>query len=112
MIADICVKNGQSVDQFNPIVDFRLADGLRFNVVMPQVAINGPFVTIRKIVIGGLTEDDLLNYHSLSQPMLSFLRACILARLNILVSGGVSSGKTSLLTVLARMIPDVERIII
>ncbi len=112
MIDEVLASCGLRADESNPIVDARLADGSRFNVVMRPIAINGPHVTLRKMFIGKLDEDDLIRFGAVSEPMMRFLRACIRARMNILVSGGTASGKTTVLTILARMIPDDERIVL
>jgi pilus assembly protein CpaF len=100
------------VDESHPLLDARLPDGTRVNVVMPPVALNGPNVTMRKMTLGLLTAADLLRFGALSEAMLRFIRACVEGRLNILISGGTGSGKTTLLKVLAEMIPDDERMII
>ena len=102
---------GRRVDESTPMVDARLPDGSRVNVIIPPVALGGPFVTIRKFSRERLEASDLQALGSLNEPMLGFLRAAVLARLNILVSGGTSSGKTTLLNVLSGFIPGGERIV-
>jgi pilus assembly protein CpaF len=88
-----------------------LQDGSRVNAVIPPLALSGPTVTIRKFSKKPITIEQLLEYGSLSQKMVSFLEACVKGRLNIIVAGGTGSGKTTLLNVLSSFIPDNERII-
>lgn len=102
---------GRRVDRKWPMADARLPDGSRVNVIIPPVAIDGPTITIRKFAKEKLVVDDLIRFGSLTQPMAEFLRACVQARLNIIVSGGTGSGKTTLLNVLSNFIPDHERIV-
>jgi pilus assembly protein CpaF len=102
---------GRRVDRKWPMVDARLPDGSRVNVIIPPSAIDGPTITVRKFSKKKLVVDDLIKFGSLTQPMSDFLRACVLARLNIIVSGGTGSGKTTLLNVLSNFIPDDERIL-
>jgi pilus assembly protein CpaF len=102
---------GRRVDRKWPMVDARLPDGSRVNVIIPPSAIDGPTVTIRKFSKHKLTVQDLIQFGSLSPSMSEFLRACVVGRLNIIVSGGTGSGKTTLLNVLSNFIPDQDRII-
>jgi pilus assembly protein CpaF len=102
---------GRRVDAEHPAVDARLPDGSRVNIVIPPVAIQGPCITIRKFLKNKLTVDQLLELSSLTTHMAEFLQACVVARLNILVSGNTSSGKTTLLNILTGFIPGSERII-
>ncbi|MBU0491180.1 MAG: CpaF family protein [Chloroflexi bacterium] len=102
---------GRYVNRKSPMVDARLPDGSRVNVIIPPSAIDGPTITIRKFSKDKLTVQDLINYGSLTDHMSEFLRACVVARLNIVVSGGTGSGKTTLLNVLSNFIPDHERIV-
>jgi pilus assembly protein CpaF len=102
---------GRLVDESNPIMDMRLPDGSRVNVVIPPIALTGPTLTIRKFSPDPLTLEDLLHYGCWNEDMVEFLRACVQGRLNIVVSGGTGSGKTTILNVIAGMIPDNERII-
>lgn len=102
---------GRRIDESSPLVDARLPDGSRVNAIIPPLALNGPTLTIRKFEKDPLTIDDLVRFGSMSQETAEFLRACVVARLNIVVSGGTGSGKTTLLNVLSSFIPDDERII-
>jgi pilus assembly protein CpaF len=102
---------GRRVDRKWPMVDARLPDGSRVNVIIPPSAIDGPTITIRKFSKKKLTVDDLMQLGALSAQMSEFLRACVVSRLNIIVSGGTGSGKTTLLNVLSNFIPDDERIV-
>ena len=111
VIERIILPLGRHVDADSPTVDARLPDGSRVNAVVRPVALDGPSITIRKFHKGKLTPDQLVALGSLTQNMAEFLRACVLARLNILISGGTGSGKTTLLNVLSGYIPENERII-
>jgi pilus assembly protein CpaF len=111
IIERIVVPLGLHVDENNPLVDARLPDGSRVNAVIPPVAVAGPCITIRKFGKGLLGSDDLVRLGSFTQPIAEFLRACVLARLNIVVAGGTGSGKTTLLNVLSSFIPSEERIV-
>src|SRR5262249_3326698 len=102
---------GRHVDEASPIVDARLPDGSRVNVVIPPISLVGPTITIRKFAREKLRVDDLIRFGSITSEMAEFLRACVVARLNIVISGGTGSGKTTLLNVLSNYIPDDERII-
>jgi pilus assembly protein CpaF len=102
---------GRRVDADSPMVDARLPDGSRVNAVIPPVAIDSPLLTIRKFTKTKLTVDQLIEFDSLTQTMCDFLRACILGRLNVLISGGTGSGKTTLLNVLSSFIPENERVV-
>jgi pilus assembly protein CpaF len=102
---------GRRVDRKSPMVDARLPDGSRVNVIIPPSAIDGTTITIRKFSRRKLTTDDLISFGTLTPEMAEFLRACVTSRLNIVVSGGTGSGKTTLLNVLSNFIPDVERIV-
>ena len=102
---------GRRVDFDNPTVDARLPDGSRVNVVVPPVAIDGPSITIRKFLKTRLTMDQFIELGSITANMVEFLEACIIARLNILISGNTSSGKTTLLNILTGYIPGNERVI-
>jgi len=102
---------GHRLEPLTPFVDARLPDGARLNVVMPPIAILGPALTMRRFKGTPLTVEDLLGYGCWSEDMVAFLRACVLARLNVVVAGGTASGKTTVLNILAGMIPDDERVI-
>jgi pilus assembly protein CpaF len=102
---------GRRVDRKWPLADARLPDGSRVNVIIPPSSIDGPTLTIRKFSKKKLTTEDLIAYGSMTQAMADFLRACVVARINIIVSGGTGSGKTTLLNVLSNFIPDHERIV-
>ena len=111
IIDRIILPLGRHVDPDSPTVDARLPDGSRVNAVVPPVAIDGPSITIRKFRKDKLTIAQLVEYDSITQNMGEFLRACVLARLNIVISGGTGSGKTTLLNVLSGFIPENERIL-
>ncbi|MEA2640257.1 MAG: pilus assembly protein CpaF, partial [Chloroflexota bacterium] len=102
---------GRHVDESSPICDARLPDGSRVNIVIPPISLVGPCITIRKFSKTPLGIDDLIRFGSMTAETAEFLRACVLARLNIVVSGGTGSGKTTLLNVLSSFIPDDERIV-
>jgi pilus assembly protein CpaF len=102
---------GRHVDEASPIVDARLPDGSRVNVVIPPISLIGPTVTIRKFTKEKLRVDDLIRFGSITPEIADFLRACVNARLNVVISGGTGSGKTTLLNVLSNFIPDDERIV-
>ncbi len=102
---------GRSVDRDHPMVDARLPNGSRVNIVIPPVAIDGPCITIRKFLRSKLSIKDFIELGSLTKNMASFLEACVVARLNILITGNTSSGKTTLLNILSEFIPGDERII-
>ncbi len=102
---------GRVVDENSPLVDARLPDGSRVNAVIRPCAIDGPSISIRKFAKDKLTIKDLINFGSVSPQMAEFLRACVVSRLNIIVSGGTGSGKTTLLNILSGFIPDEERIV-
>ncbi len=111
IIQQIVSSSNRIVNESNPIVDARLSDGSRVNVVLPPVAIDGPAVTIRKFPHNPITIEQLIEYKSVSQEAANFLESLILGKYNILVSGGTGSGKTTFLNVLSNFIPKTERII-
>ncbi len=100
---------GRVCDETTPYQDARLPDGSRVNVVIPPLAIDGTALTIRKFSKNKLTHNDLIKFGAMTAEMADFLKACVKARLNILVSGGTGSGKTTLLNVLSSFIPEDER---
>ena len=111
VIAFIVESVGRRIDAQNPICDARLPDGSRVHAAIPPVAIDGPLLNIRKFVRGPLDMEDLIRLGSCSESAFGFLKACVIARANILVSGGTSSGKTTLLNVMSGYIPSDERIV-
>src|SRR5467141_2767625 len=111
LIQYIAESVGRRIDAQNPICDARLPDGSRVHAAIPPVAIDGPLLNIRKFVRGPLHMEDLIRLGSCSESAFGFLKACVMARANILVSGGTSSGKTTLLNVLSGYIPSDERIV-
>jgi pilus assembly protein CpaF len=102
---------GRRVDESSPMVDARLSDGSRVNVIIPPLAIDGPSVSIRRFGTDPLTADNLLENHTLMPEMLDLLHGCVRSRLNILISGGTGAGKTTLLNVLSSFISNRERIV-
>jgi pilus assembly protein CpaF len=102
---------GRRVDRKWPMVDARLPDGSRVNAIIPPCAIDGPSITIRKFSKNKLGIKDLIRFGSVTEQMGTFLEACVVSRLNIVVSGGTGSGKTTLLNVLSNFIPHDERIV-
>ncbi len=102
---------GRRIDEASPLVDARLADGSRVNCVIPPLAVRGPVMTIRKFAPVPYVAEDLIRFGTLTPAMAEFLRACVAARLNVLVSGGTGSGKTTTLNTLSGFIPPEERIV-
>jgi pilus assembly protein CpaF len=102
---------GRRIDDASPMVDARLPDGSRVNAIIPPLAVDGPHLSIRKFRTDVLSEADLLRNGTVTESMLEVLRACVKARLNILISGGTGAGKTTLLNVLSASIPHTERIV-
>ncbi|MGB8213719.1 MAG: CpaF family protein [Anaerolineales bacterium] len=102
---------GRHIDSESPMVDARLPDGSRVNAVVPPCAVDGPSITIRKFRKEKMSIAQLTESNSLTQGMADFLRACVLGRLNIIISGGTGSGKTTFLNVLSGFIPEGERIV-
>lgn len=111
IIDRIVLPLGRRVDSDSPTVDARLPDGSRVNAVVQPVAIDGPSITIRKFKKDKLSIQQLIDFGSLTPNMAEFIRACVISRLNIVISGGTGSGKTTLLNVLSGYIPEEERII-
>ncbi len=110
-IERIVAPLGRRIDESSPYVDARLPDGSRVNAIIPPLSLSGPVVTIRKFSVERLTIKDLIRLGTLSPEMADFLRACVEARINILISGGTGSGKTTFLNVVSAFIPPDERII-
>lgn len=102
---------GRRVDEASPMVDARLPNGFRVNATIPPLSLDGPLLTIRKFAQTPYTSQDLIANGTMTQPLVAFLRACVEARVNIVVSGGTGSGKTTLLNVISAYIPTRERII-
>ena len=102
---------GRRIDESSPTVDARLPDGSRINAIIPPISLVGPVLTIRKFSKDPLTIDDLVRFGTVTPEMVAFLRACVEARLNIVVAGGTGSGKTTTLNVLSSFIPEDERIV-
>jgi pilus assembly protein CpaF len=111
LIEKIIEPLGRRIDARSPTVDGRLPDGSRVNAVIPPVTIDGPSLTIRKFGREKMTMEDYFRFKSLTPHMAEFLRACVLSRINILISGGTGSGKTTLLNILSSYIPETERIV-
>ncbi|MCZ7572259.1 MAG: CpaF family protein [Ardenticatenaceae bacterium] len=111
IIGRIVAPLGRRIDESSPMVDARLPDGSRVNAIIPPLSLVGPVLSIRKFPKTALTADDLIRLGAITKEMVDFLRACVLARLNIVVSGGTSTGKTTFLNVLSSFLPARERII-
>jgi pilus assembly protein CpaF len=111
VIDRIVSRVGRRIDESSPLVDARLADGSRVNAIIPPLAFSGSTLTIRKFSKDPFTVEDLLGFGTLSPEMAELLSACVEARLNVIVSGGTGTGKTTLLNVLSSFIPDDERIV-
>ena len=111
IITRILSPLGRRVDQENMMADARLPDGSRVNIAIPPVSVDGPSITIRKFLESKLTIQQIIALGSMTAHMAEFLQACVASRMNILITGNTSSGKTTLLNILATSIPDDERII-
>ncbi|BCW37110.1 type II secretion system protein E [Arthrobacter sp. StoSoilA2] len=111
VIERIVSKVGRRIDESSPLVDARLEDGSRVNAIIPPLAVNGPSLTIRKFSHVPLTVRNLIEWGSMSPEMAELLSACVRARLNVIVSGGTGTGKTTLLNVLSSFIPEADRIV-
>src|SRR5438876_1495718 len=111
IIDRIIAPIGRRVDESSPMVDARLTDGSRVNAIIPPLSLVGPVITIRKFAASPFTVDDLVRFGTATPDMFDFLRACVEARLNVFVSGGTGSGKTTTLNVLSSFIPNDERIV-
>src|SRR5438876_4268946 len=111
IIDKIVGQVGRRVDEANPMVDARLPDGSRVNAVIHPLAIGGPFLTIRKFAADPYTVEDLIGFGTMTPQVARFLEACVAGRLNVIVSGGTGTGKTTTLNVLSGFIPSDERIV-
>src|ERR671938_627005 len=111
IINKMVAQVGRRIDESSPMVDARLPDGSRVNAVIPPLSLSGPLVTIRKFSKKRLDMNDLIRLGTISTEAVEFLQRCVLAQLNILVSGGTGSGKTTLLNALSTSIPDEDRIV-
>ncbi|HEY8760399.1 MAG TPA: CpaF family protein [Candidatus Dormibacteraeota bacterium] len=111
MMRFIVESVGRRLDDDSPLCDARLGDGSRVHAVIPPIAVDGPMLTIRKFARDPFTEDDLVNFGTCTAAGFGFLRTCVLARANILISGGTGTGKTTLLNVLSGYIPSDARIV-
>src|SRR5436189_99302 len=111
IINKMVAQVGRRIDESSPMVDARLPDGSRVNAVIPPLSLSGPLITIRKFSRRRLTLDDMIKLGTLNQDSVEFLQRCIRAQLNMLISGGTGSGKTTLMNALSTAIPNEERIV-
>jgi pilus assembly protein CpaF len=111
IIDKIVSRVGRRIDESSPMVDARLPDGSRVNAIIPPISIDGPILSIRRFAATPLRMDDVVNYHSLTPEMAEVLRGLSKAKVNILISGGTGTGKTTLLNILSGYIPESERIV-
>ncbi len=111
IIDRIVAPLGRRIDESSPYVDARLTDGSRVNAVIPPISLVGPVLTIRKFSQNPITVDQLIEYGTITPEVVEFLKACVIAKINTIISGGTGSGKTTLLNVLSQYIPPDERII-
>jgi pilus assembly protein CpaF len=111
IIDRIVTRVGRRLDEASPMVDARLEDGSRVNVIIPPLALDGPALSIRRFRTGVLSVEDLLQEGTISDPIFQFLKSTVRARLNTVIAGGTGSGKTTLLNILSAYIPHEERII-
>lgn len=111
IIDKIVSRVGRRIDESSPMVDARLPDGSRVNAIIPPISIDGPILSIRRFAATPLRMDDVVNYHSLTPEMAEVLKGLSKAKVNILISGGTGTGKTTLLNILSGFIPESERIV-
>jgi pilus assembly protein CpaF len=111
VIERIVAPIGRRIDEASPMVDARLPDGSRVNAIIPPLSLRGPVLTVRKFSRRALTVDDLVHLGTMTADMMVFLQACVVAQLNMLISGGTGSGKTTTLNALSAFIPNRERIV-
>ncbi len=111
IIEKIVSQVGRRIDEAQPIVDARLADGSRVNAIIPPLALDGPCLSIRRFGRHVITQDEMIQYKTVMPSMLRFLAACVQAKCTVLISGGTGSGKTTTLNALSRFIPEDERIV-
>jgi len=111
VIEKIIAPIGRRIDESSPMVDARLPDGSRVNAIIPPLALKGPAITIRKFAKEPYQVDDLIRFGTWTQEIADFLKACVEGKLNIIVSGGTGSGKTTTLNILSAFIPTTERIV-
>src|SRR6202142_227817 len=111
IIEKIVSQVGRRIDEAQPIVDARLLDGSRVNAIIPPLALDGPCLSIRRFGRHVITQEEMLQYKTITPGMLRFLAACVQSKTTILISGGTGSGKTTMLNALSRFIPEEERIV-
>jgi len=111
IIERIVAPIGRHIDESSPMVDARLPDGSRVNAVIPPLVLNGPVLTVRKFAKIPITAENLLEFGTITREALDFIKVCVQGRMNILISGGTGSGKTTTLNILSTFIPNTERII-
>jgi pilus assembly protein CpaF len=111
IIEKIVSQVGRRIDEAQPIVDARLADGSRVNAIIPPLALDGPCLSIRRFGRHVITQEEMLQYKTMMPAMMKFLAACVQSKTTILISGGTGSGKTTTLNALSRFIPEEERIV-
>jgi len=111
IIERIIAPLGRRIDESTPMVDARLTDGSRVNAIIPPLSLTGPTLTIRKFRKERFKTDELISFNTFNQTMIDFLKACVIARKNMIISGGTGSGKTTVLNVLSEFVPGNERIV-
>jgi pilus assembly protein CpaF len=111
IIDKIVSQVGRRIDESSPMVDARLPDGSRVNAIIPPLSLRGPTLTIRKFSRDPYTMDDLINFNSLTPQAAQFLAACVKGKLNVLISGGTGTGKTTMLNAMSSFVPEDERIV-